>query len=104
MRISDWSSDVCSSDLRAGDKGRGDGGDAGGAARTARANERARRGRGADPAGDGQPRLAQRRGRRDAAAWSGARKPDGRSEERSERKECGSTSTSRCAPYNEKNK
>src|SRR3546814_3700774 len=73
MRISDWSSDVCSSDLRAG---RGE-----------------RRG---DLAGD-VPGLADA-GDHDAAP-AGQQHRDDRSEERRVGKECVSTGRSRWSPY-----
>src|SRR3546814_19403991 len=85
MRISDWSSDVCSSDLDRG--GRKGGVDAIG--RDQRGSRRARRGGGAQ-GGDGSLP-----GDRDSAA---------RSEERRVGKECVSTCRSRWSPYHLKKK
>src|SRR3546814_14471123 len=88
MRISDWSSDVCSSDLRARYQASGrDAADEEGHGRR-RARPRARRtGHGDRPAGAAP---LPRRG--------------GRSEERRVGKECVSTCRSRWSPYHEKKK
>src|SRR3546814_20640826 len=98
MRISDWSSDVCSSDLERG----GDG--------------RPGRGQGAPGRSRGDGRAGQQpgdAGRRPRAADGGGRGlpgPEGqpehdavvRSEERRVGKECVSTCRSRWTPYNSK--
>src|SRR3546814_3652152 len=90
MRISDWSSDVCSSDLRADahllDRAAPDA-----AVHAARA-EPARIGRGPT---DSEPQ----RQRRDERDQQGEREQQPRSEERRVGKECVSTCRSRWSPY-----
>src|SRR3546814_2576571 len=82
MRISDWSSDVCSSDLAAAELRSGDGSAVhGGGARDGRPVRRTERG----TLGIGGP-------------WPGAAAPF-RSEERRVGKECVSTCRSRWSPY-----
>src|SRR3546814_16921327 len=105
MRISDWSSDVCSSDLRGPEQG-----DVG----CAEGNARYKHGQEADLGDDaGQPTLAvardvigdreaeQRRNHRhrEAEAYGGQRRPAERSEERRVGKEGVSTCKSRGWPY-----
>src|SRR3546814_15687054 len=92
MRISDWSSDVCSSDLSSPDHWRRlrQAVQAGG--RAARPPLRQKPGR-FRPAGD-DPRRARRR----------CRSSGGRSEERRVGKECVSTCRSRWSPYHSKKK
>src|SRR3546814_5158610 len=81
MRISDWSSDVCSSDLRAGDRAHRVSGRRRPAGATLRAFT--------ESAGGG----------RGIARWAGARGRTARSEERRVGKECVSTCRSRWSPY-----
>src|SRR3546814_16039164 len=95
MRISDWSSDVCSSDLgygRPGARG-GQDGAAGGAAAAA--------GR---PAGRLQPAHGGRHRRRAVRSSRQAAGSAPRSEERRVGKECFSTCSSRWLPYPQKKK
>src|SRR3546814_4013201 len=94
MRISDWSSDVCSSDL--GEELRR-GGLVGGLPRTARIDgARDDRDRGGD---DRRDVPAQRPGRRAGAAVQRADGGALRSEEGRVGKACGSTGRSRWSPY-----
>src|SRR3546814_20754629 len=95
MRISDWSSDVCSSDLRNSrvTRGRGDEN-----ARCAAAAAQHRRVDGLDR----RKRLAEPND--DARKAAIADNQVGRSEERRVGKECVSTCRSRWSPYHYKNK
>src|SRR3546814_16948600 len=100
MRISDWSSDVCSSDLRRLGAGSPGGGGRGRVPRALR--------------GEGGERERRRRKRRLQAPQgtdgqgghrlTGPRRTASRSEERRVGKECVSTCRSRWSPYHEKKK
>src|SRR3546814_5777195 len=85
MRISDWSSDVCSSDLHGAVRQPGE---AGGASRAAQ---------GASALGCGRKAKKPRRGFFIGLMCSG--EPERRSEERRVGKECVSTCRSRWSPY-----
>src|SRR3546814_4461150 len=87
MRISDWSSDVCSSDLQSGrDKARG---------YEAPHAETFPQYKGGNQRGEENACLSQGR---DHAHWRDSQSPD-RSEERRVGKECVSTCRSRWSPY-----
>src|SRR3546814_19355747 len=101
LRISDWSSDVCSSDLgahlrllRRAARSRGHG-------RDRRALRRGRLRGDEDPL---SPRRLARRHRRPRDGAPTYRQPPGRSEERRVGKECVSTCRSRWSPYHSKKK
>src|SRR3546814_19124308 len=118
MRISDWSSDVCSSDLCGsrvgGPKGRGGGGLRAlwGAPSAAPSNLNPLRARGIFAARKDNHMAAKKQ--KDSSAdlrtnekkWTKPLMDAGwtRSEERSVGKECGSTCRSRWSPYNQKKK
>src|SRR3546814_20999191 len=89
MRISDWSSDVCSSDLQASDHSHPDGCPSGRSNRTFKLRPASRRPHGAEAFAE--PRSAHAAGER-------------RSEERRVGKECVSTCRSRWSPYHYKKK
>src|SRR3546814_11386033 len=102
MRISDWSSDVCSSDLRRRSAGSQDArGRAGKAAAGPAAADRAQgRQAGRNPAGAG--RAPGRGGYAGRAGIDGDLAVGDRSEERRVGKECVSTCSSRWSPYHYK--
>src|SRR3546814_9392381 len=96
MRISDWSSDVCSSDLPARNH---DGGCAAGGQRNQRRQKNAGCQYGAADQHDASATL-----QRGVTAEQGRQSPQGRSEERRVGKECVRTCRSRWSPCHSKNK